>query len=113
MHELSIAENLIKIINDQIKSNNVRKILSIKLKIGKLTSVSPNALAFSFTTLSKGTNLEGINLEIESVPIRVRCQRCNRNFILDEPIFICPKCSYANLKVICGRELYVESMEVE
>jgi hydrogenase nickel incorporation protein HypA/HybF len=113
MHEFSIAENLIEIINQQIKKDNVKRVLGIKLRIGKLTSVSPDALTFAFKALSKDTSLEKADIGIESVPARVFCPICNKDFTLDEPIFICQKCGNIDLKLVSGRELLLESMEVE
>jgi hydrogenase nickel incorporation protein HypA/HybF len=113
MHEFAIAQNLINIAQEQCNLHNAKKVLTIKVKVGKLTSVIPDALLFSFEAISKGTPLEGARLNIESVPLVLSCDACRSQYTPDEPVFLCPECQNSELKIVSGRELYIESMEVE
>lgn len=109
MHELVIAENIIDILKEQIRG----KITSIKLKIGEMSGVVPSALEFSFEIASKGTFAEGATLDIERVPLTAKCSDCSETFYIKDYCFECSRCSGSNFKVIAGRELLIEEVEVE
>jgi hydrogenase nickel incorporation protein HypA/HybF len=113
VHEFAIAESLIKIATEQAAKNGAAGIFSVRVKVGKMTSVVPEALHFAFDTLSKGTLLEGAKLVIDEVPLTVSCAKCGKSSELDEPAFQCPHCSATDLKIVTGRELHVDSMEID
>ena len=112
MHELTIAENINKIVQKNLLDKTVR-VNKINLKIGKLTAVVPDALKFCFQAVARGTPAEGAVVEIEEVPARANCTNCNLNFTIDEPCFLCPNCHSGKIKLTSGRELFIESLEVE
>ena len=120
MHEISIAEGIIEIIEGQIKSirdksltSNIGRVKSIKLKIGEMSGVVPDALEFSFQIASKGTVAEGAALNIEHVPLTALCSDCSESFHIKGYCFECSRCGGTNFKVITGRELLIEEIEVE
>jgi len=65
MHELSIAEELLRIITEKAKQVGIHKVQQINLKIGEFAGVLPDALIFAFDMLSKDTIFEGARIEIE------------------------------------------------
>jgi len=113
MHELSLAQEIIKILEEQIGLHRVTKVHMVKVKVGKLMSVVPSSLLFCFEIASQGTKLEGVKLEIEEIPVRCFCQRCRKEFIVESFVFSCPKCQGTDLKQISGNEFYIHSMEVD
>lgn len=112
MHELSIAQGILDVVEQEVKRHGLRNVAKIKLKIGELTTVVPEALDFCFSILVKDTELEGACLEIETVPIRGKCLGCKRTFDYKNQgfYFLCPYCG-SEIKVISGRELYVQEIE--
>ena len=56
---------------------------------------------------------EGAELIIERVPVRGRCRNCQHEFNIESIFFLCPNCQNANVEVIQGDELLLESLEVE
>jgi hydrogenase nickel incorporation protein HypA/HybF len=83
------------------------------VKVGRLTCVEPDALRLSFEALKRGTPLAGAILSIESVPIRGDCRSCQREFVLEEMELTCPDCGSFGIDLRTGRELLVDSLEVE
>jgi len=114
MHELSIAQGILEIVEEEIKRYHLRNITKIKLKIGELTSVVPEALDFCFSFLVKDTELKDVCLEIEKVPIRGRCLGCGREFSYKSQdfYFLCPYCG-SEIELVSGKELYVQEIEGE
>lgn len=109
MHELAIAEGILEALKEQIKG----RIISIKLRIGQMSGIVPSALEFSFQIASKGTTAEGATLYIEHVPITARCDDCSDTFQIKNYCFECSICGGSNFKIITGRELLIDEVEVE
>ncbi len=109
MHELAIAESILDALKEQVKG----KVASIKLRIGEMSGVVPDALRFSFQIASEGTIAQGATLNIEHVPLTARCNDCLETFHIKNYCFECSVCGGSNFKVISGRELMIEEVEVE
>ena len=114
MHEVSIASNIFKIVLDELKSQESFPVLKkVRLKVGQLTAVVPEALDFAWTAITKGTELEGSELEIEEIPILLKCHSCGVEFNIDNPIFICESCGSKNTELLTGDELDLISLIVD
>jgi hydrogenase nickel incorporation protein HypA/HybF len=113
MHELSIAQSLLKIVEDESKKHGVSQVTKVHVRIGTLSAIVPEALAFSFNTISEKTIAEGAGLDIEVIPARGRCQGCNINFEVGGFLFFCPKCGGVAGEIVSGKELEVTYIEAE
>jgi hydrogenase nickel incorporation protein HypA/HybF len=110
VHELAIAESIVRIAAEHAGDRRVRK---VELKVGHLRQVVPAALAFGFELVAHGTLVEGAELEIEEVPARVRCERCGAEGKNDGFPLCCPCCGSVDVSVTAGDELHVEALEVD
>jgi len=90
-----------------------KKVTKINLVIGEMTGVVRECVQFYLDFLSKGTVVEGAALSVEMVPPKARCRQCGETFQLGEFDWTCTKCGGKSLQVMAGRELFVESIEVE
>lgn len=108
MHELAITESLVDAV---IEHTGGASVTVIRLRVGKLSGVVPDALRFCFDMVSRGTGLEGARLEIEEPPGRASCRTCGVDFDLTDLILLCP-CGSADVEVLAGRELALGSVEV-
>jgi hydrogenase nickel incorporation protein HypA/HybF len=113
LHELSIAESLLEIIVEEARVHKVERIKTIRLQIGEFAAVVPESLSFCFELVSRDTIASGAVLEIESVPIVARCDKCDFSFEVRDQIFLCPKCDDPVFELVSGRELSVSSIEGE
>ena len=109
MHELALAQSIAAIAEAHGGGWRVEK---IEVKVGHMRQVSPSALAFGFELVVKGTDLEGAELAIEQVPVRIACHVCgDESTPVDFPL-TCPACGGAEVEVIGGDELLVEAVEL-
>ncbi|MCW2759212.1 MAG: hypA [Nocardioidaceae bacterium] len=108
MHELSIAESIVETVLSRTHEQQVR---SVRVRIGTLTAVLPDALMFCFDLAASGTPLDGARLEIEQQAARAHCRDCNQVFVVPDMFLLCT-CGSADLEVLAGRELQVASVEV-
>jgi hydrogenase nickel incorporation protein HypA/HybF len=110
LHELSIAESVVRIASRQADGRRVTK---VQMKVGYLRQVVPSALTFGFGLLAKGTPVEGAELEMEQVPAEGRCRRCGVESRLGAFPLRCEECGGLDLEILKGEELMVESLELE
>ncbi|WP_263374535.1 hydrogenase maturation nickel metallochaperone HypA [Granulicella aggregans] len=113
MHEISIAESILEIADEQARAQHARSIQLIKLRLGEFTTIVREALEFAFEIARQGTLAEHAVLEIERVPILVRCAVCDK---ATQPVagicLICTVCGFP-MEILSGEELQIEYIEVE
>ena len=112
MHELAIAQSLLEIVEQEARPYSGARVTWIKLRIGTLSAVVPDALRFAFEAITRGGIAEGAVLEIEEVPLKIRCHQCDKGFAVDDPFMVCPKCGGSDVEMVSGRELEIRSMEI-
>jgi len=98
---------------DQAEKAGATKVLVIRLRIGTMSGVVPEALQFAHEVLALGTLAEGSTLEIEGVKARFWCDACRREFESNELLSECPYCHVPSRNLRAGREMEVASMEIE
>lgn len=113
MHELAIAESLLRIIHDESRKHGLQRVNQVRLRIGQLSTVVPRALSFSFEVISQGTLAEGAHLAMEMVPITAHCQDCDADFEIEDYLFLCPQCGGTLVMLLSGRELEIVDIEGE
>jgi hydrogenase nickel incorporation protein HypA/HybF len=88
------------------------EVTRVNLKVGKLSAVIPENLRFCFDVAVRDTALEGAELNIKEIPVAARCNDCGHRWTLSEPAFACPACEGGAITVLSGRELDIESIEI-
>ena len=113
MHEYAIAQALVEQVENIARENRARAVGRIVVQVGKLRGVLPDILRWGFEVAAADTVAAGAVLEIEEVPIRIRCQACSAESEIAEPLFICPSCGGFDLVQITGAELILKSLEID
>ena len=112
MHELSVAISLIEQLEQVARREGARKITAVHLAIGALSGVEREPLEFCFPMAAEGTLAEGARLEIDDVPVALRCRACGAEATAGDLPLACPRCGEPAIEITGGRELQVRSMEV-
>lgn len=110
MHELSVSS---AVVDTVVRHAAGRRVMSVHLRLGRLRQVVPDSLLFFFELVSRDTVCEGATLTHEVVPARLRCDACAIEWEIAVPAFRCEACGGADVEVLSGEELEVESIEVE
>lgn len=114
MHELSIAQSIVAAAEEALAGTAVKRVVSVRLRVGALSGVVEDALHFSWGVAIADTKLEGSTLKIDSLPAMIHCQACAADRLLDTvQSFRCPVCGTLSNDVRQGRELELESLEIE
>ncbi|HEY6689147.1 MAG TPA: hydrogenase maturation nickel metallochaperone HypA [Propionibacteriaceae bacterium] len=108
MHELAIAESLVEAVQARTGRQTV---CSVRLQVGRLSGVIPDALMFAFELAAQGTPLEGARLLIDEPAGRLHCRTCLADQGGDDFVLLC-ECGSADVEVTAGRELALLSVEV-
>jgi len=98
---------------EQAQKAGASRVHLIRLRIGALSGVVPEALQFAFETLRSGTPAEAAELVIENVPARFWCPACTREFQSGDMLADCPDCHNPSGELRAGREMELASMEIE
>ena len=109
MHELGITRNIVSIVEEAAKGRRVRR---VTLDVGKLAGVIPDALAFCFDVVAKGTLLAGARLAIHEIAGRCRCRACGAEFE-SAALYQACACGSHRVEWLAGEELKIREMEVE
>ncbi len=108
MHEMALTQSVVEAVCEHAAG---RRVHSVKVEVGALCAVVPDAMNFCFDLATEGTSAAGARLDIDTTPGRARCRSCAEDFELPDPILLCP-CGSADVEVTAGRDLRILSMEV-
>ena len=114
MHELSIASSIVETVTEAAAAHPGTRVTSVRLRIGALAGVVEDALEFCWQIATEGTPLAGAALEVKKLPVVVHCEHCNADEELDGvQSFRCPRCGEPAADLRQGRELEIESFEID
>lgn len=108
MHELSITQSVVDAVTERMAG---QRVVSVRLEVGRLSGVVPDAMRFCFELVTDQTALAGARLDIDELPGQAHCRTCDLTFPLGDLILLCP-CGSADVNVTAGRELVIKSVEV-
>ena len=113
MHELSIVASLFEILEAKAKENQAIRIVRVKLKVGKMAGVVPEFLQTAFDSYKQGTIASEARLEIEEIPLKMRCRKCAAEIEKEDFVLVCPSCSSTDLEIREGMELFLDKIDLE
>ena len=113
MHEISIMTEAVRMAVEAAKSDGKSHVRVLRLRIGALSGVVPDALRFAFDVVCADTIAAGASLEIESVPGAGWCNTCGAEFDCTSFFVECPRCHNISGELRRGRELEIADVEVE
>lgn len=112
MHELSVAQGILDLVQQHVPQDQARAVRHVTVRLGALSGVVADSLDFCFSAIVAGTPYDGASLAIERVPTRAACKGCAREFDIEGFVFRCPHCSGQEIRMVSGDELQVTSVEL-
>ncbi len=113
MHEMSLAQSVLQIIEESSRSQNFRRVRCVVLEIGRLSSVEPDAMRFCFDAVMAGGIAEGARLEIVETEGQGWCAQCACSVALAARYEACPHCGNYGVSMTGGDVMRVRELEVE
>jgi hydrogenase nickel incorporation protein HypA/HybF len=112
MHEMSLAEGILQIVEDTARANASAQVRAVVLEIGRLSHVEEQALRFCFDAVTRGSVADGARLDVLATPGRAWCMPCGESVALERLGDACPLCGSYQLQVTHGEEMRVKEIEV-
>lgn len=112
MHEVGLMQEAVRMALDYATSAGASRVHRLRLRVGAMSGVVPDALRFAFDVVCRGTLAEGAVLEIDHVPAVCWCSKCQSEFECEDFINECPKCHEISTELRRGTELDLACVEV-
>jgi hydrogenase nickel incorporation protein HypA/HybF len=112
MHEIGIANSILEAVRTEAAGHPGATPRKVAVRIGELAAVDADALRFGFEVLTRDTELESLELEIEICPRRHRCW-CGAEFNVTAYEVQCPQCGEGRTECIGGDELELAYLEMD
>ena len=113
MHEMSVAQGLLSILQAQVEAHGIARISRVRVKLGRLRGIDARQLRLAFEALAEDSLAAGAALDIEEIAAQARCRACGAVWRAPDYRFACPDCAAADSEILEGRELFIESFDGE
>jgi hydrogenase nickel incorporation protein HypA/HybF len=113
MHELSIAQSILEIVETEMKSRPNARAMVVGVRIGAMAAIDPESLRFGFDASVKGTDLDGLKLELRITEAERQCLMCDHRYKMLALESNCPECGSHDAIPLGGDELDIEYLEVD
>lgn len=113
MHELAVCQGLMTQVNRVAERENAARVTRVILSIGPLSGVEAQLLADAFPIAAAGSVAEGAALQIEQLPVRVKCQTCGEESQATANRLLCAACGDYRTQLLSGDEMLLSSVELE
>lgn len=113
MHELSIVQALVEQVEKVVLAEGALRANRVTIAVGAMSGADPEALRGAFPLVAEGTSAEEAELVVEVVPARVRCAECGSESVAENYFVGCGACGSREVELISGRELHIQSIELE
>lgn len=113
MHELSLAENIIQLVEQTAADQGAGRVKTVFVEIGRLAQVDVDALSFAFEVVSRGGCAAGAEFRVIDIPGLARCEDCQAQVPLEAMATACPQCGSYRLQVIAGQEMRVKGIAID
>ena len=113
MHEMSIALDILNIVEKTAQTNGATVVKDIYVDVGALAGVMIPSLEFGLEIAKRDTCARQTAIHVQEIKGRGRCPTCGGTFPMGFYIEPCPRCDDSYLSMVAGDELRVREIEVE
>ncbi|MCS3433489.1 hydrogenase maturation nickel metallochaperone HypA [Klebsiella sp. BIGb0407] len=114
MHEITLCQNAVEIMQQFGRQNNARKITAVWMEIGAFSCVEPEAVQFCFELACRETLAEGCELHLETPQAESWCYHCQQEITLLSPsVLLCPICGGRDVRVVADDGMKIKRIEIE
>jgi len=112
MHELSLADALVRQVEELLKREGACRALSVTVSIGRLSGVDREAFEFAFPMVAADTPLASTRLVVKEEAARLHCNGCGQESGAQLPLLVCEHCGSTDVEIVSGRDFLLESVEI-
>jgi hydrogenase nickel incorporation protein HypA/HybF len=114
MHELSIALCIVDGVLEELElRSGAGQVEAVHVRVGRLSGVDKDALAFSYDVARQNTALARSRLLIEDIEVAIFCPKCGAERpVRAFPFLTCAQCGASAEKIVHGQELEIAALEI-
>ncbi len=113
MHELSIAMQIVEIVEDEAKKHDAAGVSAVHLDIGTLSGIEPDALKFAMEEAVRHSIAAKAELFYHFIEAVAVCEECCNEFKTEDYFKVCPYCNSINTSLLKGKELKIRSIDIQ
>jgi hydrogenase nickel incorporation protein HypA/HybF len=113
MHEIRIAKDLSAIVMEVASREKLSKVTRVNISFGQMIQIVPDVFAFAFRETVRDTIAMEAVIDIEILPVKMKCKICKNEILIDNNSFSCTSCCSTELDMVQGKELFIKSIEGE
>jgi hydrogenase nickel incorporation protein HypA/HybF len=112
MHEGNFTQAIVDAILGELKKYPNAKPETVRVSVGEMLHLVPGSVQLHYDLMTRGTRLEGIKLELQEIPVTVRCRPCGyERAVEDHHLLMCAHCGALDVKLLSGDEILIDSIE--
>jgi hydrogenase nickel incorporation protein HypA/HybF len=112
MHELSVAQNIIDIVRENVPGSDYRHVNNILLEVGEFSGIVADSLLYCFDVIKTDTEFVNAKMEIKKIPFVLYCISCKTKTSNNSGIRLCGNCGGYDTKIISGTDMKIIEVEV-
>ena|SRR3989338_6262478 len=113
MHEANFTKQIVNAILQELAKNTEERPQTVKVRVGQMLHLVPDSVKMHYDVLTSGTALAGVKLELEEIPVTVRCHQCHHEGgVADHHLLACLECGSLDVELLNGNEIRIDSIEV-
>lgn len=109
---MSLAEAILQVVETAARAQDFTRVAKVRLQVGRLAAVEPDALRFCFDAVVSGSVAQGAVLDIVFAPGRGVCRDCGASVEIETLLDDCPVCGGCRVQATEGRDMRVLDLEV-
>ena len=113
MHEIRIAKDLSEIVLGVASREKLSRVTKVNISFGQMIQIVPDIFNFAFRESVRETIAIDAEIDIEILPVKIKCKNCEAEVIINDNSFSCSSCGASELEIIQGKELFIKSIEGE
>lgn len=113
MHELSVCQSILSQLESIAAEHHATAISTVYLQIGPLSGVEAPLLKNAWTIARSNTIAAEATLEIEEMPVTIRCTVCEKESHATPNRMLCEHCGAWQTRLISGDEMLLRSVDLD
>ena len=113
MHELAVCQDIISQVENIAQDHNAVAVHQVIVEIGPLSGIEPGLLQAAFPIASAGTLAEKAKLEINEIPVKVKCRNCQKVSEVSTNDLTCRYCGNWQTDIVSGDEMLLKRIELD
>ncbi|EPF13031.1 MULTISPECIES: hydrogenase maturation nickel metallochaperone HypA [Cedecea] len=114
MHEITLCQRAVELIDTHARQNHARRVTGVWLEVGAFSCVEISAMEFCFELVCRGTLAEGCELHIHQQEAECWCYDCQQHItLLTQRVRLCPLCDGSNLRIVADDGVQIKRLEID